>query len=148
MRCVKCGRELDQGALFCPFCGEKVPSGGQVDNTPLYQCEVRGLLRSGQLIVYRDRTEFVLSRVQKMVLPYESLVSLKKGMDRISFIMEDARTESCTVNRKNLHEAFYTIEQASRPYLARRKGGWRPRASATPFPAAPPAWAACSAAAC
>ncbi len=137
MRCVKCGRELDQGALFCPFCGEKVPSGGQVDNTPLYQCEVRGLLRSGQLIVYRDRTEFVLSRVQKMVLPYESLVSLKKGMDRISFIMEDARTESCTVNRKNLHEAFYTIEQASRPYLARRKERLAAQGIRYSFPSSP-----------
>lgn len=137
MRCVKCGKELDGGALFCPFCGAKAPDGAFDEKTPLYQCQVKGLLRSGQLIVYRDRTEFVMSQVQKMVFPYESLVSLKKGLDRISFLMDDGRTETCAVNRKNLHEAFYTIEQASRPFLARRKEQLRDQGVRYSFPSSP-----------
>lgn len=121
MQCMKCGKMLDNGVLFCPFCGEKVSAGTQQQNdTPLYQAEVKGLLKSGKLIIYRDRTEFIMSKVQKMVLPYASLVALKKGLDRINFIMDDGRTESCAVNTKNIHEAFYIIEQASRPYIAER----------------------------
>ena len=127
MWCAKCGRELDDEVLFCPFCGEKVlrdapaPAVRAAENeAPLYQTEVKGLLKSGRLAVYSDRTEFVVSAVQKIVIPYDSLVALKKGLDRINFIMEDGRTESCAVNRKNLHEAYFTIEQASRSYLSER----------------------------
>lgn len=90
------------------------------NETPLYQADVKGMLRSGRLIVYRDRVEFVVSQVQKMVFDYASLISVKKGLDRIHFITEDGRTESCAVNRKNIHEAFYVIEQAFKPYIARR----------------------------
>ncbi len=127
MRCVKCGKEMGEDMQFCPFCGARVAGGGEISaasaqgsDTPLYQTEVKGLLKSGKLAVYSDRTEFVVSAVQKMVIPYDSLVALKKGLDRISFVMEDGRTESCVVNRKSLHEAYFTIEQASRSYIARR----------------------------
>lgn len=121
MRCIQCGRELAEGTRFCPFCGTQVSAAAPADDAPLYQAEVKGLLKSGTLTVYRDRTEFTVSNVQKMTFRYASMAALKKGLDRINFIMEDGRTESCAVNRKNLHEAFYTIEQASRPYLAERR---------------------------
>ena len=127
MQCAKCGKELDDAVLFCPFCGEKVERGAAApaarasgNEAPLYQTEVKGFLKAGRLAVYSDRTEFVVSAVQKIVIPYDSLVALKKGLDRINFIMEDGRTESCAVNRKNLHEAYFTIEQASRSYLSER----------------------------
>lgn len=120
MKCVKCGKSLEEGSLFCPLCGEKVSDQAVEINTPLYQTEVKGLLKSGRLVVYRDRTEFEMSRVQKLIFCYDSIAAVKKGLDRINFIMEDGRTESCAVNRKKIHEAFFTIEQACRPYLAAR----------------------------
>ncbi|MBO7086173.1 MAG: zinc ribbon domain-containing protein, partial [Bacilli bacterium] len=24
MKCVKCGKEIEDSALFCPYCGEKI----------------------------------------------------------------------------------------------------------------------------
>ncbi len=137
MQCVKCGRELDEGTLFCPVCGEKVPGSSPGNDAPLYQTEVKGLLKSGRLIVYGDRTEFVVSKVQKMVFPYESLAALKKGLDRINFIMEDGKTESCAVNRKDLHKAFFTIEQASRPYIERRGSQLQSEGIRYSFPSSP-----------
>ena len=61
---------------------------------PLYTAEVKGLLKSGTLAVYADRVEFMT---------------------------EDGRSESCTVNRKNIHEAFLYIDKASQPYIAARQ---------------------------
>lgn len=127
MQCAKCGKELDDAVRFCPFCGEKVergeaaPAAGTAGNeAPLYQADVKGLLKSGRLTVYSDRTEFVVSAVQKIVIPYDRLVTLKKGLDRINFVMDDGRTESCAVNRRNLHEAYFHIEQASKNFIAQR----------------------------
>ncbi len=137
MRCDTCGKEVAEGTAVCPYCGGKLLPGAPGEDRPLYQCEVKGLLKSGQLLVYRDRTEFVFSRVQKMVLPYASLVSLKKGLDRINFLMEDGRTESCSVSRKNLHEAYYSIEQASRPFLAQRRERLLAQGIRYSFPSSP-----------
>ncbi len=127
MQCTKCGKELDDAVRFCPFCGEKVERGAAApaaktseNEAPLYQTEVKGLLKAGRLAVYSDRTEFVVSAVQKIVIPYDGLVALKKGIDRINFVMADGRTESCAVNRKSLHEAYFNIEQASRSYISER----------------------------
>lgn len=117
MECAKCGREIVDGAAFCPYCGEKVAEQAK----PLYTAEVKGLLKSGTLAVYPDRVEFVASNVQKSVFLYSTLVSVKKGLDRIVFVTEDGRTESCTVNRKNIHEAFLYIDKASQPYIAARQ---------------------------
>ena len=61
-----------------------------------------------------------------MTFHFASLAAVRKGLDRINFIMEDGRTEACLVNRKNLHEAFYVIDQAVKPYLEKRKGAGRP----------------------
>ena len=131
MECEKCGRELAEGVSFCPYCGEKVDgakAGGEKTvgekpgaEKPVYVADVKGLLKSGQLAVYRDRAEFITSSVQKTVFDYSALISVKKGLDRISFITEDGRTESCAVNRKNIHEAFLYIEKASEPYIEERK---------------------------
>lgn len=137
MRCAKCGNELGAGTLFCPFCGTSVQDAAPENNTPIYRAEVKGLLRSGELIVYRDRVEFVMSQVQKMIFRYDSLVSVKKGLDRINFVMDDGRTESCTVNRKNLHEAFYVIEQAFAPYLAERNRQLQSAGVRYSFPSSP-----------
>lgn len=105
--------------MFCPYCGEKIVRGGS--EGPIYQTDVKGLLKSGKLLVYRDRTEFVTSSVQKAIYNYTGLVSVKKGWDSIDFITEDGRTESCPAGRKNIHEAFLHIERAARPYLAQRR---------------------------
>lgn len=109
------------GAAFCPFCGEKVSRGEPAAEGPIYQVDVKGLLRSGKLIVYRDRAEFVTSSVQKAIFNYSGLVSIKKGWDSIDFVTEDGRTESCPAGRKTVHEAFLYIEQAAKPYLDQRK---------------------------
>lgn len=120
MRCSNCGNEVEGKGLFCPFCGTRISENAPGNTMPIYQAEVKGLLKSGKLIVYSDRTEFVMSNVQKKTFQYASLAAIKKGLDRINFIMEDGRTESCTLNQKILHEAFYIIEQACRPYFAER----------------------------
>ena len=59
--------------------------------------------------------------MQKAVYDYSALVAVKKGLDRIQFITEDGRTESCVVSRKNIHEAFLYIEKAVQPYIEERK---------------------------
>ena len=119
MLCVKCGHEIGERAVLCPYCGEKAVTGKAEE--PVYQAEVKGLLKSGKLVVYRDRTEFVTSSVQKAIFNYTGLVAVRKGRESIEFIGEDGSTESCPVSRKNIHEAFLYIEQASKPYLAGRK---------------------------
>lgn len=134
MRCSKCGKDLDSGASFCPFCGEKAPGVAAGEDKPIYEAEIKGLIRSGRLIVYRDRTEFVMSRVQKMVFRYDSLAAVRKGLDRINFIMEDGRTESCAMGIKVLSKAFFTIEQASRPYLEERNRRLRSEGIRYSFP--------------
>lgn len=123
MQCVKCGREMMDGAAFCPYCGQKAGPGGQTADKPLYQAEVKRPLKpAGRLTVYPDRTEFVTGSVQKATFTYTGLVSVKKGMlDTIEFLTEDGRTESCPADRKCVHEALVYIEQASQPYRAQRK---------------------------
>lgn len=125
MECVRCGHEIMEGAAFCPCCGEKVAEEKTGEDKPVYQTDVKGMRKSGKLAVYRDRTEFATSSVQKTVYNYSSLVSVRKrlglGMDHIDFITEDGQTETCDVNRKSVHEAFLYIEQAVRPYIAQRK---------------------------
>lgn len=135
MRCVKCGSELEEGAAVCPRCGKRVSKADS--GFLIYQCEVKSLLRSGKLLVYRDRAEFVVSPVQKMTFRYASLAAVRKGVDRINFIMEDGRTEACLLNRKYLHEAFYVIEQAVKPYLENRKGHLREQGVRFSFPSSP-----------
>lgn len=126
MRCIKCGNEIVEGATFCSHCGEKVAIGGQGEDKPLYQSDVKGIRKSGKLVVYHDRTEFVTSSVQKTIYNYSTLVCVRKrtglslGLDHIDFITENGQTESCDVNRKNVHEAFLYIEQAVKPYIAER----------------------------
>lgn len=121
MECVKCGHEIVEGASFCPYCGEKVASIIPGEEKPVYLAEVKGLLKSGKLVVYHDRVEFIVSNAQKTVYNYAGLVAVKKGLDRILFITEDGRTESCMVSMKNVHEAFIYIEKAARPYIEERK---------------------------
>lgn len=123
MKCIKCGREIDNGVVFCPYCGEKTAGKESAagESGPIYTAEVKGLMKSGQLAVYRDRTELITSSVQKAVYDYSALVAVKKGLDRIQFITEDGRTESCVVSRKNIHEAFLYIEKAVQPYIEERK---------------------------
>ncbi len=123
MKCIKCGREIDNGVAFCPYCGEKTAGKESAagESGPIYTAEVKGLMKSGQLAVYRDRTELITSSVQKAVYDYSALVAVKKGLDRIQFITEDGRTESCVVSRKNIHEAFLYIEKAVQPYIEERK---------------------------
>ena len=112
-----------EGAAFCPHCGEKVAGGDAGPGRLIYQAEVKRPLRpAGKLMVYSDRTEYVTSSVQKAIFNYTGLVSVKKGrLESIDFVTEDGRTESCPVDRKCIHEAFLYIEQAVRPYLARRR---------------------------
>ena len=123
MQCVKCGHEIVDGAAFCPFCGEKVAQSTPGPEEPLYQAEVKRPLKpTGRLMVYRDRTEFVTSSVQKAIFNYAGLVSVKKGMlDNIEFLTEDGRTEVCPADRKCVHEALVHIEQAARAYMDQRK---------------------------
>ena len=121
MECVKCGHAIETGIKFCPYCGEKVAGETVREDKPIYTAEVKGLMKSGQLAVYRDRTELMTSSVQKAIYDYSALVAVKKGLDRILFITEDGRTESCVVSRKNVHEAFLYIEKAARPYIEERK---------------------------
>ncbi len=122
MICVKCGNEIPEGAAFCPNCGEKVGRSGSGSEAPLYQANVKTLLKSGRLIVYRDRTEFVTSSVQKAIFNYTGLVSVKKNLSNgIDFITEDGRTETCPADRKCVHEALVYIKQAAGAYLAQRK---------------------------
>ncbi len=122
MICEKCGHEIPEKAAFCPFCGEKAVRDDAGPETPLYQADVKTLLKSGRLAVYRDRTEFVTSSVQKSIFTYTGLVSVKKNMGSgIDFITEDGRTETCPADRKCVHEALVYIEQAAGAYLAQRK---------------------------
>lgn len=121
MKCIKCGQTIGEESVFCPYCGEKVSHKIPENENPIYTTEVKGLLKSGTLAVYHDRIEFITSSVHKTVFNYSSLVSVKKGLDRIIFITEDGQSESCTVNMKNIHEAFLYIKKASAPYIARRK---------------------------
>lgn len=111
------------GAAFCPFCGEKVARSTPGPEEPIYQAEVKRPLKpAGKLMVYRDRTEFVTSSVQRAVFNYAGLVSVKKGMlDNIEFLTEDGRTEVCPADRKCVHEALVHIEQAARAYMDQRK---------------------------
>lgn len=131
MKCRKCGQEVMEGAAFCPYCGEKVAEWNHGEDRPIYQTDVKGMRKSGRLAVYRDRTEYSTSSVQKTVYDYSALVAVKKklgvgtvlgvGLDHIEFITEDGSTESCPVNRKDVHEAFLRIQEAVGPYLAQRK---------------------------
>ena len=131
MNCVKCGHEIMEGAAFCPYCGEKVAGGTPGESGPIYQASVKGKLKSGKLSVYRDRTEFATSSVQKTIYNYSALVAVRKklgvgtvlglGLDHIEFITEDGGSESCPVSRKDVHEAFLRIQEAIQPYLAQRK---------------------------
>lgn len=131
MNCVKCGHEIMEGAVFCPYCGEKVAAGTPGESRPIYQVSVKGKLKSGQLSVYSDRTEFATSSVQKTIYNYSALVAVRKkmgvgsvlglGLDHIEFITEDGATESCPVSRKDIHEAFLRIQEAIQPYLVQRK---------------------------
>ena len=63
----KCGHEISKGA-----------QGNLGPDMPLYQVDVKTLLKSGRLVVYQDRTEFVSSSVQKTIFYYTNLVSVKK----------------------------------------------------------------------
>lgn len=127
MKCANCGHELTEGSVFCSHCGERTAGGKTGEEQPVYQTDVKGLRKAGKLIVYRDRTEFITSSVQKSIYNYTALAAVRKrmglglGLDHIDFITADAQTESCDVNRKNVHEAFLYIEQAVGPYLARRR---------------------------
>ena len=126
MKCTKCGRELPENAAFCPGCGERVAAGEQrtASDKPVYLAEIKGLLKSGRLAVYRDRVEFSASSAQKTVYNYDSLVAVKKRTlptPAILFITEDGQTGACAVPSKNIHEAFFHIEQAVAPYLEERK---------------------------
>ena len=131
MKCTKCGYEIMEGIAFCPYCGGKVEEGKSKENKPIYQTDVKGMRKNGKLVVYRDRTEFVTSSVQKTVYNYSALAAVKKklgvgtvlglGLDHINFITEDGSIESCPVNRKDVHEAFLRIQEAINPYLAERK---------------------------
>lgn len=124
MLCIKCGHEIKDEAAFCPYCGAKVILREQREpgmNEPLYQTDVKRTLKSGRLIVYRDRTEFVTSSIQKNIFSYTGLVAVKKEWDHIDFITEDGCKASCPADRKCVHEVFLYIEQAISPYLAQRK---------------------------
>lgn len=131
MKCIKCGQEVMDGAKFCPNCGEKIvgeilmeekpAESDRLEEGPIYTADVKNMLKSGRLEVYRDRVEFITGNAQKTVFNYSALMAVKKGLDRINFITEDGRTVSCPVSRKGVHEAFVYIEQASRPYIAERE---------------------------
>lgn len=122
MICVNCGHENPEGSSFCSHCGGKMTGDGPGPEIPLYQAEVRTLMKSGRLVVYRDRTEFVTSSVQKAVYHYTGLVLVKKNAGNgIDFITEDGRTETCPADRRCVHEALVHIEQASRAFLAQRR---------------------------
>lgn len=125
MLCTTCGQEIMPGAAFCPYCGEKVVRQEREPepetNEPVYRAIVKRMLKSGELLVYRDRTEFVTSSVQKAIFDYANLAAIKKEWDHIDFITEDGYKESCPADRKCVHEAFLYIEQMARPYLTRRK---------------------------
>lgn len=131
MNCVNCGHEIMEGAAFCPYCGEKVAGGKPGESGLIYQTNVKGKLKSGKLSVYSDRTEFATSSVQKTIYNYSALVAVRKklgmgtvlglGLDHIEFITEDGGSESCPVNRKDIHEAFLRIQEAIKPYLAQRR---------------------------
>ncbi len=133
MNCTKCGQELMEGTAFCPYCGNKTEAQAGAEQ-PIYQAEIKGLLKSGKLLVYSDRTEFVSSSVQKAIFSYTGLVAVKKGWDCIDFVTEDGHTESCPAGRKGVHEAFLYIEQAVRPYLAQRKNRLLSEGVAYSFP--------------
>lgn len=121
MLCITCGREIMQEAAFCPYCGGKVSQEELGVDEPVYQADVKRALKAGKLIVYRDRTEFVSSSVQKTIFNYANLVAIKKERERIDFITEDGRKESCPADKECVHEAFLHIKQMVRPYLAQRK---------------------------
>ena len=121
MLCATCGQEIMEGAAFCPHCGGKVVREEPGADKPVYQTEVKRVLKSGKLVVYRDRTEFVTSSVQKATFTYANLAAVKKEWDHIDFISEDGHKESCPADVKCVHEAFLHIEQVVRPYLAQRK---------------------------
>ena len=131
MKCVKCGCEIMEGAAFCPYCGQKAAAEKTKEDGPVYQADVKGMRKSGRLIVYHDRTEFAVSSVQKTIYDYSALAAVRKktgvgtalglGLDHIEFITEDGSIESCPVNRKDIHEAFLRIREAVNPYLAERK---------------------------
>ena len=134
MLCAVCGREIAQSSAFCPYCGVKVAAAEPEPNAPVYQADVKRLLKTGKLIVYRDRTEFVTSSVQKAIFSYANLAAVKKEWDHIDFITADGRRESCPADMKCIHEAFLYIEQAVRPYLARRQNELLSRGVRYSFP--------------
>lgn len=131
MKCVKYGHEIMEGAAFCSYCGQKAAAGEPGENKPIYQTDVKGMRKSGRLTVYCDRAEFAASSVQKTIYDYSALAAVRKkmgvgtalglGLDHIEFVTEDGSTESCPVNRKDIHEAFLRIREAVAPYLAERK---------------------------
>lgn len=121
MKCVKCGHEIMEGVVFCSYCGETVVQGDSGADKPIYQTEIKRMLRTGKLVVYRDRAELITSSVQKTVFNYSSLISVKKAIDHIVFITGDGEKESCPIGMKNIHEAFLYIEKASSPYIEARK---------------------------
>ncbi len=120
MECAKCGKRIPDKAAFCPFCGEKTTQDSL--DKPIYESNIKTLLKSGKLIVYRDRTEFVTSSVQKATYSYANVVSVKKNaLNGIDFIMDDGRTETCPADRKCVHEALVYIKQAAEVYIAKRR---------------------------
>lgn len=121
MKCVKCGHEIMEGNMFCSYCGETVAQKNPGEEKPIYQTEIKKMLKTGKLVVYRDRAELITSSVQKTIFNYSSLISVKKAIDHIVFITGDGQKESCPVGMKNIHEAFVYIEKASSPYIEARK---------------------------
>lgn len=132
MLCEKCGQRIDEGARFCQYCRKRVdrqgPEGNEPnrgspeENKPVYQAEVKTLLKSGRLLVYRDRTEFVVSSEEKLTFKYEDmdLVAVEKRSGCIHFITGDGQRKSCPVDSKCVDEAFVRIADASEGRIARR----------------------------
>lgn len=50
MICIKCGNAIPEGAAFCSCCGEKTDQSDAGPETPLYQADVKTLLKSGRLV--------------------------------------------------------------------------------------------------
>ena len=80
MKCANCGHELTEGSVFCSHCGERTAGGKTGEEQPVYQTDVKGLRKAGKLIVYRDRTEFITSSVQKSIYNYTALAAVRKRM--------------------------------------------------------------------
>ena len=73
MFCVKCGAQLDDNAIFCPKCGNKV---GEVSATASASPEV--IVKSKRDCIY-DAVFYVPLRNILQVQPSATLKSMKKG---------------------------------------------------------------------